>query len=110
MNRTNHTYRRLSYSIALALMVGLAGPAAAETGGKHADHEEPKAGHEEKEAGHEDHQAMKRRRPATRTMRAMKRRRLATKTMRAKAKKTVIKATKRRVPMPSISPTSNSTR
>ncbi|TKA89158.1 efflux RND transporter periplasmic adaptor subunit [Guyparkeria sp. SB14A] len=56
MNRTNHTYRRLSYSIALALMVGLAGPAAAETGGKHADHEEPKAGHEEKEAGHEDHQ------------------------------------------------------
>ncbi|MEC9482669.1 MAG: efflux RND transporter periplasmic adaptor subunit [Halomonas sp.] len=59
MNQTNHTYRRLSYSIALALMVGLAGPAAAETGGKHAGHEEPEASHEEKDAGHEDHEGHK---------------------------------------------------
>lgn len=57
MIQTKHHYRRLSLAVALALCVGLAGPAAAQSEGEHAGHEKPEGGHEESENGLDDAKA-----------------------------------------------------
>lgn len=53
MTEINHQYR-LSLAVALALCVGLAGPASAQSEGEHVGHEEAKNGHEDAKDDHKE--------------------------------------------------------